>query len=218
VGKRDRDERNERRTKRKGRGLTKKNARIVKIEFHKVKERDISSLGGVPFIVPVKARMPLVQQWWGNYQMRSPTKANKLTAVYVFHWHLRLLFPKERGILIAYPSSLVNLDREVYYTSKRYRALARRVIARDQGRCRLCNTGRPLNVHHRNYSYWGDESPDELTTLCEKCHELFHDHRRIENNGLFYVWTKPSKTRGRALPWGYTDSIAGARRERDRYW
>jgi hypothetical protein len=176
------------------------------------------TLGTTVFVAPVKARRPLIKQWWSNYQARDASKAANVTMVFAFHYHLRLLFPKERGIMIAYPSSLVGLAKEEYYTSRRYRNMAISVMARDGGRCRVCNTNGPLQVHHRNYSYWGNESGEELTTLCADCHELFHDSDLdLHNNGLFYVWTRPGDD-GKAVPHGYTNSVRLAREEMQKHW
>ena len=48
-------------------------------------------------------------------------------------------------------------------------------------RCRLCNgdgTDSALEVHHRTYANLGNEQPNDLTTLCRRCHRLFTDHFR----------------------------------------
>jgi hypothetical protein len=48
------------------------------------------------------------------------------------------------------------------------------VLARDDHRCRNCNGQDTLNVHHRTYARRGNEDPNDLTTLCERCHKQFH--------------------------------------------
>lgn len=43
------------------------------------------------------------------------------------------------------------------------------------GRCRICNDGGQatiLHVHHRTYERLGYEVADDLTTLCEACHDV----------------------------------------------
>lgn len=192
--------------------------RIEPLEFRVSSKDHFYTLDGTTFVAPVKARRPLIKEWWKSYQSREPAKASRLVMVYAFHYHLRLLFPKERGVLIAYPSSLVGLAKEEYYTSRRYRALAVAVIKRDSNRCRVCNANGPLQVHHRNYSYWGNESGDELTTLCEDCHALFHSEGPdLNNNGLFYVWTRPGDG-GKAIAHGYTNTMRLAREEIKKWW
>jgi len=50
-----------------------------------------------------------------------------------------------------------------------------RVVKRDMGRCRICNSSKFLNVHHRKYpEVYGEELLIDLITLCKVCHELFH--------------------------------------------
>lgn len=47
--------------------------------------------------------------------------------------------------------------------------------------CQVCNTGKHLHVHHRTYERRGYERDDDLTVLCDKCHQLFHDNGRLED-------------------------------------
>lgn len=47
-------------------------------------------------------------------------------------------------------------------------------LARDGYRCRVCNEREHLHVHHRTYIRRGNEDLDDLTTLCESCHDHFH--------------------------------------------
>lgn len=53
------------------------------------------------------------------------------------------------------------------------------VIARDGGRCLVCNTDKNLHVHHRTYKNVGNEAENlgDLSTLCQCCHELFHGNK-----------------------------------------
>lgn len=59
----------------------------------------------------------------------------------------------------------------------------RKVIERDDFKCRLCAAGGRLHVHHRTYARRGDEKLSDLVALCEDCHKLFHDHRQLAENG-----------------------------------
>ena len=38
------------------------------------------------------------------------------------------------------------------------------------GRCRTCGSTRELVIHHRDYSSVGEETPDDVTVLCARCH------------------------------------------------
>ena len=53
------------------------------------------------------------------------------------------------------------------------------ILKRDGFRCRVCNNAdSTLHVHHRTYvadKFIWDVPPDDLVTLCDACHALFHD-------------------------------------------
>src|SRR5689334_574107 len=62
-----------------------------------------------------------------------------------------------------------------YLESPVWKELRRRAKARDGSRCRICDDADPshLQVHHRRYpKIYGTETLDDLTTLCDLCHEL----------------------------------------------
>jgi hypothetical protein len=46
--------------------------------------------------------------------------------------------------------------------------------SRAQFRCQVCNQSVPLHAQHRTYERRGNEEPDDLVALCERCHMLFH--------------------------------------------
>lgn len=64
--------------------------------------------------------------------------------------------------------------RNVYLRSKHWMGLKAKVRIRDQHVCAGCGTNRNLHVHHIIYSKFYNENPDELLTLCERCHQLAH--------------------------------------------
>jgi 5-methylcytosine-specific restriction endonuclease McrA len=53
--------------------------------------------------------------------------------------------------------------------------------ARADGRCQICNSLGPLDVHHRSYQRRGGERQDDLIVLCRDCHELFHRFGRLQS-------------------------------------
>ena len=61
-----------------------------------------------------------------------------------------------------------------YLASKEWGLIRKQVLNRDHHRCRLCNSKDELRVHHRTYARIYREDLDDLTTLCNKCHKLFH--------------------------------------------
>jgi hypothetical protein len=64
------------------------------------------------------------------------------------------------------------------YLRSDYWKRVRWVIIRDSElRCRICNAGGNLRVHHRDYSSIGREKISDLICVCDACHKLFHENR-----------------------------------------
>lgn len=56
-----------------------------------------------------------------------------------------------------------------------YRELHQQVLERDSWRCQLCGTMQHLQVHHLKFrSRSGDDTDQNLITLCAQCHEQVH--------------------------------------------
>lgn len=61
-----------------------------------------------------------------------------------------------------------------YLKSPTWIKLKNAALERDKKRCRICNSSKKPQVHHRCYpKIWGDETVDDLTTLCHRCHTIF---------------------------------------------
>ena len=59
--------------------------------------------------------------------------------------------------------------------AKAYRELCKEVLERDGWRCQACGSLRGLEVHHiQRRSQSGDDSEDNLITLCSDCHRAIH--------------------------------------------
>jgi 5-methylcytosine-specific restriction endonuclease McrA len=59
-------------------------------------------------------------------------------------------------------------------------AVRQAVLDRDHDQCQLCGTGgdNRLQLHHLEYrSQGGTHAPENLITLCYKCHEDVHQRR-----------------------------------------
>ena len=67
---------------------------------------------------------------------------------------------------------------EEYLRSAEWRARADATKARSGGRCALCNSDKNVQAHHRTYERVGNEDPDDLTALCDGCHDDYHKRRR----------------------------------------
>jgi 5-methylcytosine-specific restriction endonuclease McrA len=58
-----------------------------------------------------------------------------------------------------------------------YETLRLQVLRRDGWRCQSCGTMFNLEVHHQRFrSHSGDDSEDNLITLCSACHNETHNN------------------------------------------
>jgi ATP-dependent DNA helicase RecQ len=56
-----------------------------------------------------------------------------------------------------------------------YESLRQQILHRDGWRCQSCGTMSNLEVHHREFrSHSGDDSEENLITLCTACHAAVH--------------------------------------------
>jgi hypothetical protein len=90
------------------------------------------------------------------------------------------------GLLIAPTEDVINWDlvaekiRSITYGDflKTYywNIISRYLKKEAKEKCRVCNSGGILHVHHRTYDIHGYEANNlkDLIVLCEKCHALFH--------------------------------------------
>jgi 5-methylcytosine-specific restriction endonuclease McrA len=74
---------------------------------------------------------------------------------------------------------IINDHRKGSYEERRMKEewgmLKKEVHSRDSHRCRICNReDLPLHLHHRTYVGYAQEMLEDLITLCEECHFLFH--------------------------------------------
>ena len=58
-----------------------------------------------------------------------------------------------------------------------YQRLRQQVLRRDVWRCQACGEMSNLEVHHKEFrSQSGDDSEENLITLCTACHAYLHHH------------------------------------------
>ena len=56
-----------------------------------------------------------------------------------------------------------------------YETLRQQILGRDGWRCQSCGTMSNLEAHHREFrSHSGDDSEENLITLCTACHARVH--------------------------------------------
>ena len=71
----------------------------------------------------------------------------------------------------------------------KYGRLCTAVFTRDKYRCRKCGRIAPLHAHHIvRRSSGGDDSLDNLVSLCFECHRALHDTGRVRNHDEFIMW------------------------------
>lgn len=72
-------------------------------------------------------------------------------------------------------SPILRKLRRIRLDSKAYRKLHQQLLERDGWRCQLCGSLSGLEVHHmQRRSQSGDDSEDNLITLCSYCHKAVH--------------------------------------------
>jgi 5-methylcytosine-specific restriction endonuclease McrA len=60
-----------------------------------------------------------------------------------------------------------------------YEELRGQVLRRDSWRCQFCGTMCNLEVHHKEFrSHSGDDSEQNLITLCAQCHAGVHHSKQ----------------------------------------
>ncbi len=59
-----------------------------------------------------------------------------------------------------------------------YQRLHAKVLQRDGWRCQVCGTAANLHVHHlKSRGRLGDDTAENLITLCSACHDTYHHGR-----------------------------------------
>lgn len=72
----------------------------------------------------------------------------------------------------------MNAAYQRYLHSDTWRDIRDAVRRRDHYRCRVCNSRRQIQCHHRVYpQVLGTEPLEDLITMCDDCHSLF-SHRK----------------------------------------
>jgi 5-methylcytosine-specific restriction endonuclease McrA len=63
----------------------------------------------------------------------------------------------------------------LHLDSTSYEGLRLQILRRDGWRCQSCGTMSNLEVHHKQFrSHSGNDSDENLITLCTQCHACIH--------------------------------------------
>lgn len=73
-----------------------------------------------------------------------------------------------------------SVDYYEYIKSEKWKAIADMAKDRADGKCQICNSPENLNTHHRTYERLGKELDGDLIVLCQKCHKLFEENKKLE--------------------------------------
>ena len=77
-------------------------------------------------------------------------------------------------------SIILRMPYSEFLKTPYWKSIAENVKDRDGNKCQRCGSEKRLHVHHLNYQHHGDElnHPEDLITLCSKCHKEVHDEKR----------------------------------------
>ena len=79
--------------------------------------------------------------------------------------------------------------KAAYLRSDEWAELRGEVLLRDEFQCQVCGSKRNLEVHHVSYIALGNESLEDLTTLCRGCHQSIHDLLGYDRTTTFDIST-----------------------------
>jgi hypothetical protein len=104
----------------------------------------------------------------------TDTAEDVLAMVFGFADHIEArIVERER------PWELATMPYADYLQTPEWQAKRERARDRAGGRCQVCDSEGPLDVHHRTYERRGNERDEDLTVLCRGCHELFSRTGRL---------------------------------------
>ncbi len=71
--------------------------------------------------------------------------------------------------------SLIPKQSRTRLAPEEYAKLCCQVLERDGWRCQECGSRTNLEIHHQRFrSHLGDDSEDNLISLCSNCHRHWH--------------------------------------------
>jgi len=122
---------------------------------------------------------------WSKWQSEAPSSKAVPTKERVRKSRLRKKLQElESQLNVSLPEimSIRKLSYPEYLKTDHWKAVRQRELITANGRCRLCNSDGPLDVHHRTYERLGEELPEDVLALCRPCHESHHDKAKITND------------------------------------
>lgn len=71
-------------------------------------------------------------------------------------------------------------DYKEYLKSEEWKEKKMKRIEHDKYRCKLCGSGKNLQVHHITYENFPNETIDDLVTVCRNCHIEIHEKDNLQ--------------------------------------
>jgi hypothetical protein len=84
-------------------------------------------------------------------------------------------------------NELRSMPYEEYLQTSEWRSRRDRALSRAGWRCALCAAKTRLQVHHNYYDNLGEEADEDLTALCDQCHERHHLGDRFDQDLRVYL-------------------------------
>lgn len=77
-----------------------------------------------------------------------------------------------------------SMEYKEYLKTENWRTVRLAMLIRSHFRCQICNGSNSLEVHHRSYKNFGDESLVDLIVLDRQCHHLFSQNGRLHKEAV----------------------------------
>ena len=84
-----------------------------------------------------------------------------------------------------------------YLQSEDWQRIRENILCRDEFKCRLCGANTNLHVHHIRgiHRFHESEYPEDLVTLCERCHTMIHVYWQVVDSIKEYYDNKRHEER-----------------------
>ena len=89
--------------------------------------------------------------------------------------HVPIMTVKKPNPVSKSIQELRSLPYEKYLLTDHWQSIRRGALRKAAYKCQLCSVKNTLQVHHNTYDNLGCEKPEDVTVLCNGCHEKHHE-------------------------------------------